>query len=302
MERLQQTAHALGSEAIITLITDDKNKADQVFDEIWRKIRVFEKRFSRFIDNSELSQFNHKAGQAICISPEFKDILRVSLLMSQKTKGIYNPFILPGLQRSGYDGSWPDTDAAQIETSNTKSITKYDSIILIHHTAKIPKYSSIDLGGIGKGYLLDQLSEFLVHRKIDRYWLSLGGDIICRGVDIDGTSWEIAVASAGPVDEDVDIILSQSKKIAVATSGVVKRQGVKGGKAWHHLIDPETGEPAITDILTATVSADSAVVADIAAKCLVIRGLTEAKRVVKMLPIKAAILQLCDGSIEKLRN
>jgi thiamine biosynthesis lipoprotein ApbE len=60
--------------------------------------------------------------------------------------------------------------------------------------------------------------------------------------------------------------------MAVATSGVTKRKGIKDSKTWHHIIDPASQDSSKTDILTATVVSKSATQADIAAKVMVIEG------------------------------
>jgi thiamine biosynthesis lipoprotein len=79
--------------------------------------------------------------------------------------------------------------------------------------------------------------------------------------------------------------------MAVATSGITKRRGAD----WHHLINPQTGQPAATDLLTATVSAPSATAADIYAKCMVLLGSKEAHLLAPR--VKQAILQPASGDI-----
>jgi FAD:protein FMN transferase len=150
-------------------------------------------------------------------------------------------------------------------------------------SASIPTGTALDFGGIGKGYLLDELAEFLDPKlttaQLVGYWLSLGGDIICAGHDLDSQPWQVAIQSALELAKNVDIIKNEAgRKLAIATSGVTKRQGLKDGQAWHHIINPRTSKPADTNILTATVTADEAVAADVYAKCVVIAGAEQAKK------------------------
>lgn len=298
MRRFQQIRQALGSEAVLTLILPENREADSIFDLLWSQINRFETSFSRFFPESELSRFNLQAGKTVAITPEFKKILEICKEMSQKTNGIFNPFVLPSLQRAGYIGSWPKPDKTEssVDYRQKGSSVDINQLIIGQNSAKIPKNSALDLGGIGKGYLLDQLSEFAEKQNIDRYWFSLGGDIICSGRDIDDKPWSISISDAVSPEKTIEKISNNGQKIAIATSGIIKRQGRYMGKKWHHLIDPRTGKPALTNVLTATVCAETAVVADVAAKCLVIGGSDRLKNIVNKLPISKAFLQLRPNS------
>jgi thiamine biosynthesis lipoprotein len=123
--------------------------------------------------------------------------------------------------------------------------------------------------------------------------VSLGGDIICFGYDHHETDWQILVQDANSPDKTVGKFSNNDGHfLAIATSGVTKRKGVHQGKAWHHIIDPRTGQPAKTDILTATITADSAKVADVYCKCIVIEGIEEAVKLKSKALIQSYLLQL----------
>ncbi len=198
--------------------------------------------------------------------------------MSQRTDGLYNPFVLPALQKAGYVGSWPNPQLGSRATDFTKrQIVSADELNIETTWASIPADSAIDFGGIGKGYLLDELATTMTHQSLADYWFSLGGDIICSGFDVDHLPWTIAIQDIKNTDTSIDTIINTSgATLAIATSGVIKRRGTHNGKDWHHIIDPRTGSPSDTDILAATVSADRAVVADVYAKCIVITGSEQA--------------------------
>ncbi len=298
MNRYQQSGNAVGSDIAITLLTS-KNQADLIFKELWVMIHGFEKRFSRFIVDSELSKFNRNAGSFVDISQQFSEVLKACIDQANRTDGLFNPFQLPALQKSGYKGSWPNVNyiAKNIDFSEKKSNITINDLVLQNNKAKIPKNSAIDLGGIGKGYLLDELSAFLDNKGIENYWISLGGDIICNGQDIDSRNWIVGVNDA----LDNRGIISQienkkSKKFAIATSGTTKRKG----KNWHHIIDPQTSKPAITDILTATVVGGSAIEADINAKAIVIVGSKKCAQYIKTKQVIGALVQISDNGNSKI--
>ena len=291
----QQTKKMLGSKIVLTL-RDDEIDA-KIFPLVWQEIRQFEKRFSRFLASSELSQINRKAGQAVEISPEFKDLILACQKMAKATQNLFNPFILPALQSAGYIGSWPNIDIKKnnLDFSNRR-ICNIDNIKLMKNTILIPSNCALDFGGIGKGYLLDKIAAIIERHKIKNYWLSFGGDLIFAGHDEQKIGWQVGIADAKNPKKEIDILETFGQKMAVATSGVVKRKG----EGWHHLIDPGTGRPAESNILTATVVAQSATLTDVLAKSLVILGLTKTTKFIKTQKIIFAIIQTKTGEVIRI--
>jgi len=291
-KRYQVAGKALGSEVVLTLITENSDVADDTFKVLWEKITHFEAQFSRFQPTSELSLFNQKSGSWQKVSSEFLSILHCTQIFSQETTGLYNPFILPALQQAGYQGSWPHTSEVILSTDYTnRHIFPPNALKIENGEVYIPEGAALDLGGIGKGFLLDLLGTYL-EGTIENYWLSLGGDILCKGTDINNAPWAINVQNAQGEILPFQIINTNKKSFGIATSGVTKRKGKHNNKAWHHIIDPKTGLPSETDVSIATVCAPSAVAADIHAKCLVIRGSSQAEKYLKQHAIQSALLQI----------
>lgn len=271
MQRYQQERRALGSLALITLICESDAQAEALFRNVWEITEVFEQRFSRFLETSELSQVNRQAGSRTVCSSEMIKILTACKEWGEQTNGVFNPFILPRLVEAGYGASF-ETDKLAPLLPRAIRMPNIDELEITGESILIPKDSALDLGGIGKGYLLDQLADQL-DLQIDRYWLSFGGDVLGRGLDIDETPWQIGVADASQDDQSVaTITLPKTGRWAVATSGTNRRRGEQNGKVWHHLINSATGQPAETDIVTATLVAQSATASDILASCAVILG------------------------------
>ena len=128
-------------------------------------------------------------------------------------------------------------------------------------------------------------------KHVKHYWLSLGGDIISSGFDTDNQPWKVGIAKAAVLQEPITVVVNASgEHQAVATSGTTKRRGPH----WHHLIDPRTGQPAKTDVLTATVVSESATAADVFAKCLAILGSSGAEAFAERHALAGALLQITD--------
>jgi thiamine biosynthesis lipoprotein len=297
MQRFQQTRQALGSTAYLTVLLADDKEPSAIFEALWHEIDLFEKRFSRFLPDSELTKLNNSAGTSLTVSNEMRQLLLSAIHMAQQTEGLYNPFILPSLQKAGYVGSWPMPQLVN-DTPNyqNRALADWKQLVIHEHSAEIPKNTAIDFGGIGKGYLLEQLALLLAKMDIQHYWLSLGGDILCNGYDLETNSWHIGIQNIQNSNKIVATVDSKGEKTAVATSGITKRQGVNKNVHWHHLIDPRTGKSADTDILSATVCSENALTADIAAKCLIIAGSKTAHTTLDHIGEHNALLQVADNA------
>jgi thiamine biosynthesis lipoprotein len=294
MKRYQQQYHALGSEVFMTLVSkEDEEYSHKLFKRLRKHVDAFEKQYSRFLPDSELTQFNKRAGERIAISAGLRSLLIAARGLAEETDGLYNPFILPALQQVGYIGSWPQPETHNQATDFTdRTIVPASKLVIGSSWAKIPKNSALDFGGIGKGYLLDELAAKLTKEQLSGYWLSLGGDIICEGYDVNGQPWCVAVQSAVETSKNIDTISNHGgKRLAIATSGTTKRQGLKDGKTWHHIVDPRTGQSADTNVITATVTADQGVIADVYAKCIVIAGPKQAQLYKESRKIRSFLLQ-----------
>ncbi len=299
-----QTSLALGSDVTLSLVSEKSpTEMDTIFHNLWHSIYTFERAFSRFIPMSELSIFNRSAGVQTPITSAFKSLLQTAKSISIATNGLYNPFILPALQKSGYKRSAvsgykndPTDDFSR------RHVGAIDQLTIGSDWAVIPFDTALDMGGCGKGYLADQLGHLLADIGISNYRLELGGDIITRGTDESGDNWYIGIQDANNLSGELPSMIKCPRgQFAIATSGTFRRKTQANAKDWHHIIDPLTLQPALTDVRLVTVCADSAVVADVLASCAVITGSKSAGTFVKSRGAKRMLLQADNdsGSFQK---
>lgn len=286
-----QECVALGSKTGLSLVSDaSQAKMESLYRQLWRDIFLFERRFSRFLPDSELSTFNRNAGMKQLVSSEFRDIMIVAREISNKTDGLYNPFVLPALQAAGYSHSRvPGYEQDAVDDHSHKSVTSINRLEIGDNWARIPYGTALDLGGCGKGYLADQLRDKLPD-TISGYWFSFGGDIAVGGHDEHDQPWSVTVQSADDSSKNI-AALTVVTNSGIATSGTTVHNGKKAGKSWHHIIDPRSRRPAETDVLLATVHADSALHADVLASCAVILGSKQGLQFLKRQKVNAAVLQ-----------
>lgn len=259
----------LGSIIELVIYTDySKTKVENFNKKFWKMVYSFERQFSRFIPDSELSRFNRNAGLKFYPSREFMDILKKAKYYSILSKGLYNPFILPAVQKVGYLHSKVkgfENDA--VDDYRNRSVLTIDKLEIEDDWVRIPYGGAIDLGGIGKGYLADKIAKML-SKEFEGFWVSLGGDMVVKA-----QSEEIKIAIANGVDQAKTIGFFHPKLNSVdniASSGPNQRKGRKLLKTWHHLIDPRTLKPAKTNVQLVSISSASCTNSDILASIMVI--------------------------------
>lgn len=275
----------LGSIAELRIVTEHTSRVDGWFAELWGKVSIFNERFSRFSRDSELSLFNQRAGERVPVSLEFKQILKRASYFSLLSGGTFNPFVLPSLQQAGYVYSMVD-GSLEAHDYSLRTFVGHEYLELGDGWARIPPGTAIDLGGIGKGYLADELAVHLSPYTRD-FCISLGGDIRVSGNQSNGP-WAIDVESSGVASEATITYTSELASYGIATSGTRR---IKLGKEQFHLIDPRTGRAAETLYDRCTVVAKDATSADVLASCILIEGPDLAERLLRTQDIYAVCLQ-----------
>lgn len=249
--------------------------ADQAWGIIRRQVDQFAVRFSRFNPETELSRLNARSGGTIKVSTDMMKMFLAAKKMWSLSEGTVDPTIGRALVQAGYDATFAkltDTPADGHKHQPVVPVSLADvEVNAEDHTITVPAGIQIDFGGVGKGYLLDQLAEY-IENITKHYWISLGGDVLISGRDEGDRPWSIGIQNPERHDQDIGSLTVPLGRWSVATSGTTKRRGVHHGRAWHHLIDPATGRPAETDVLAAAVMTPSGLESDALAKTVLIRG------------------------------
>ncbi len=225
-------------------------------------MRDFEARYSRFRRDNDLFAFNQSTETQV--TPEFFHILETILTLHRETEGIFDPSILPALEEAGYS-SIPYQERI-LRTAALSSLTLDPETL----TARKPRDLILDLGGIGKGYIVDQVARFL-HARFAHVLVDAGGDIVVHGENVAEGYPYWAIEVEHPLPGHTAPLLTL-RDMAVATSGSNRRHWIKDEVHRHHLIDPATDTSADSDLLTVTVVAPTATIADVWAKTLYIAG------------------------------
>lgn len=155
----------------------------------------------------------------------------------------------------------PDNTALNEERLETtdKKINTDESVSSIY----IEDQCTLDLGAVGKGIACDVAQNYLKQQKeVSGAVIAVGGSILLYGSKADGTNWNVAVQNPRGKDGEAMGVLSLSGTTNVSTSGDYEKYFMQNGKRYHHILDPSTGYPAESSLISVTVVSDNGLLSD----------------------------------------
>ncbi len=297
----QLAFRAMGSHMLAILDRDGPDAAARLAAvPVW--FEAWEQALSRFRPDSELSRLNRAAGQTQPVSPVFGAVLRAALRAARRTGGLITPTLLTALEAAGYDRSFDDLPAgdrparapAPADPQAWRGIVYAPRPRVVH----VPPAVRLDFGGIAKGWAANQAAARLA--AAGPALVDAGGDIAVSGPRRDRQAWPIGVAD--PRAPNQDLLMLAIRRGGVATSGRDYRRWQQGGLWRHHILDPRTAQPALTDVISATVVGPTAEAAEVAAKAALILGSREGLAWIEVRPELAALLVLDNDRVVTSRR
>ncbi|MGN6360574.1 MAG: FAD:protein FMN transferase [Thermomicrobiales bacterium] len=293
----QQAFTAMGCEMLAALDAPDEGPATEA--PAW--FATWEAILSRFRSTSELNQLNNAGGAPFVASRPLWLVLQTALWAARQSAGLVVPTLLPALEAAGYDRTFATIAAAATGTS-TALVAPAPAVagdwraILCEarsRTIRLPAGMRLDLGGVAKGWAADRAAQRL--GRAGPALIDAGGDIAASAPPRTLPGWPIGVAD--PRAPGGQLALLCLTRGGVATSGSDYRRWWRAGRWWHHLIDPRTGLPAESDVLSATVVAPTAREAEMAAKVVIFLGQRDGLAWLEARPRLAGLLVGQDNSV-----
>ena len=274
---------AFGTTYSIILQSDNELQIKQLVESIVVRIN---KSMSTYIENSIISNIN--AGNQVEIDTDFENVFNASKLVWQQSKGYFDPTVGSLVNAYGFGPSDP------INSLNTKAIdsllefTGFSKIKMsINNTIKKDdKRIYIDFNAIAKGYAVDIISNELRELGYKNFLVEIGGEVFAEGINpLKGSMWTIGIDN--PLQKQSrDFISSiQIRGKGMATSGNYRKYKIdkNSGEKYVHTINPLNGLPVKSNILSATVVAESSMLADAYATALMAMPLNEGQKLVSTL-------------------
>jgi len=290
----------MGTAISVELWADDAAAAQAAIEAVMREMVRIDQAMSPWIETSELALINREATQhPVKISAEMMLLLQTSLHYSEISFGAFDiSFASVGYM---YDYR-KHIEPTKEQIASHLSAIDYRSIQLTPHPNPLPRgerestYAGtvffqkpgmrIDLGGIAKGYAVDQGANILIARGIKNAIVTAGGDSRIIG-DRRGRPWMVGIKDPRIADK-VAVLLPLSDT-AMSTSGDYERYFMDGERRVHHIINPRTGTSA-TGIRSVSVLTAHGIDSDALTKPLFILGVERGMQIIDRIPGVDAIV------------
>lgn len=252
------------------------------FDEVNRLMSVYQ-------PTSEISRLNQST-QFVALAPMNLELLEQTIEIVNKTDGAFDPTLLPVIKLWGFSGGTPLTNLpSQAEITQAMAHTGIDKLEVIDNQARWTESGiALDLGGIAKGFAVDQAYQAVIPTMPIDAIFNLGGNLRVHGNATPDRPWRIGVQH--PFDPAAALgTLDLLSGTAVATSGHYERFVEIDGQRYAHIIDPRSGLP-VQGMAGVTVISDSATIADALSTALFVAGIEQAASILAHFPNTHALL------------
>lgn len=264
---------------------------------------AFDRRLSRFRADSELCALNDDPSQAAPASALLRTAVGAALHAARRTGGLVDPTVLPALRSAGYRASLAGVAPADLRAALAAAPDRrparphparaWASVRVDHRARAVvrPAGVQLDSGGTGKGLGADLVARRL--GPVGRTAVDCGGDICVGGARVARSPFEVEVAHPFTAETCRRLWLRSG---AIATSGIDSRLWRRpDGSFAHHLIDPASGEPAWTGLVSVTALAPTTLEAETLAKQALLSGPARAR---DLLTGRGGLLVHDDGDVE----
>ncbi len=233
-----------------------------------REINRLEQELSRTVASSFIYKLNEN-GSAV-VSDETAKLLQNAMDYSAATGGLFDVTVAPLVSLWGITTDSPRVPG-QSEIDALLPLVGSGHIHLDGQTVTLDSGCAVDLGGIAKGYASDRMAEVLRQYAVTGAAVSLGGNVYVCGQKPDGTAWSVAVQD--PQKTDAYAMTLELTDVFAVTSGGYQRYFIgEDGTVYQHILDPRTGYPAKTDLLSVTVIGQNGTMADAYSTALYVMG------------------------------
>jgi thiamine biosynthesis lipoprotein len=241
-------------------IYSDEDVTDEVIDIL---VNIEDNMLSWRINSSEIANINAMAGQGlVSVSQEVKDDLQTAVKVGYDSDGALDITIGKLSRLWNIEGENPSVP----EDSEIQELLKdvdYKKLQITQEGIVISENTSIDLGAVGKGIGCDNINEYFDSRKdVQGAVVSVGGSILVYGTKPDQSNWKVGITDPRGEVGDVFAALTLNNECYISTSGDYEKYFIQDEKRYHHILNPKTGYPSDSGLISVTIVSDSGIVSD----------------------------------------
>ena len=311
-------------------------KDPAILDACMQKCAHYEDLLSAQKKNSDVWNINHSAPQAVKVSPETLALAKTALHYAKLSEGAFDPTIgrLSDLWNFTGDPPGPVPDPKQLK--ELASHVGFEKLKIDEDASTIAltdKEAALDLGGIAKGFIADELKTYLLAQGVHSAIINLGGNVLLVGGKTISASSSANASSAagssfpnrpsasvsagassatlsdfavgiqepfGATGDFAAVVEAQDKSIV--SSGTYERYFKNGDKLYHHLLNPKTGYPVQNGLSGVTIVSDRSVDGDALSTTCFILGEKKGLQLINSLPDTEVMFIHTDGSLSYSKN
>ena len=275
-------------------------------------LKVIDLSMSTYIDNSLISKINK--GEHLPIDPHFEKVLSASMDIYSESEGVFDPSIGQLINAWGFGKKENHIPPTQKQIDSLLALTGMDKV----HVVTTPKGTFVEkdnpniqlnFNAIAQGYTSDVIADYFLSKQITNFIVEVGGEIVIHGRNtLKGKSWTIGIDNPlQKPDEDREIVATvELTDCGLATSGNYRKLWTDSltGQKYVHTINPKTGRPQPSNLLSATVIAPSAMLADgYATTLMALGGIEKAKDfLAQHKELKAVLLYSDEAHKDKIQR
>lgn len=252
------------------------------------ELEKFNLSLNPFNPNSIIAKVNRN--EEVEVDAWFTEVFNKATEVSEKTNGAFDITCAPLINLWGFGFSRMDSVTPNMVDS-IKTFVGYKKVKLVgKKVVKEDPRILLNCSAIAKGFACDVIARLFKKEGVENYMINIGGEIVMKGKNDKNAYWRIEINN--PEDDDTSrtknehekVVVQLCKEGAIATSGDYLNFYIKDGKKYAHTINPQTGYPAMQNILSATIVADNCITADAYATAFMVMGIDSARLVAASVP------------------
>ena len=288
----------MGTVVEITMMGGDASRYDEAADLAFAKIAELEKVFSSYDPGSAVSRISQHAGQPVKVPAEVITVVKKALWVARLSEGAFDPTVGALASIWGFSGEKKHVPSRS-EVAKVLPLVDYRNVVVDEKAGTVTllkKGMTLNLGGVAKGFIVEQAGKELVEKGVTRAIIKAGGDMFLVNNSGRLANANFILGIQDPRHKDRILGEAFSRYGAVATSGDYERYFMLDGKRYSHILDPETGFPARRS-RSATIVAKDPTIADALSTAVFVLGPKKGLALIESIDDVEGVVVGADGFI-----
>lgn len=294
VQSVSQSDIAMGTIVSASIYTTgSEEEGTELASDIFSKLKEIEKTYISWRESeAEIAAVNASAGnsEGVEITGKMEEFLIQTLEIAQRSNGALDPTIGELSRLWDIDGENPKVPTKE-ELDALLKKDGYKNVTCSNQKVQLEENTSIDLGAVGKGIGCDEAKLLLEQEKeVNGAVISVGGSILTYGEKEDGSPWSVAVTDPLHSGESYMGVLTLEGENYVSTSGNYEKYFEQDGVRYHHILNPSTGYPAESGLISVTVVTDNGLLSDGLSTACFVLGLDKGMELIETYQAEAVFI------------